>query len=73
MGTQIDTSLHLSDEVSSSFDALATIAMQTASNTETTAAAAEEGSAAMDQVTNSASELSKQSEELRRLVGNFKI
>jgi methyl-accepting chemotaxis protein len=73
MGTQIDTSLHLSGEVSVSFDALATIAMQTASNTETTAAAAEEGSAAMDQVTNSASELSKQSEELRRLVGNFKI
>lgn len=73
MVTQIENARHLSEDVSVSFDALDAIANQTAINTESTAAAAEEGSAAMLQVTHSAAELSKQSEELRKIIANFKI
>lgn len=73
MSTQIDRTLTLSNEVSESFNEMSAIAIETSSHTETTAAAAEEGSAAMEQVTNAALELSKQADELRQLMGNFKI
>ena len=73
MVAQIEQTLLLSQEVSTSFTAVSEIAEITASHTETTAAASEEGSAAMEEVTASASELSKQAENLRSLISNFKI
>lgn len=73
MGNQINQVLELSNDVSASFKEVTSIAALTASNTESTAAAAEEGTAAMEQVTASAAELSKQSEQLREVVGNFKF
>ncbi|HYK73544.1 MAG TPA: methyl-accepting chemotaxis protein [Pseudoneobacillus sp.] len=73
MGEQINQVLELSNDVSASFKEVTSIAALTASNTESTAAAAEEGTAAMEQVTASAAELSKQSEQLREVVGNFKF
>ncbi|MEI5907308.1 methyl-accepting chemotaxis protein [Bacillus spongiae] len=73
MVQQIHHTLTLSNEVASSFTYVNEIASSTALNTETTAAASEEGSAAMEQITASASELSIQAEKLRDVVGNFKI
>ncbi|MDP4083561.1 MAG: methyl-accepting chemotaxis protein [Bacillota bacterium] len=73
MATQIDKTLTLSEEVSESFNEMATISIQTSSHTETTAAAAEEGSAAMEQVTTAAQELSRQADILRQLMSNFKV
>jgi methyl-accepting chemotaxis protein len=73
MGNQIDHVLEYSNDVSASFKEVTNIASLTAANTENTAAAAQQGTAAMQQVTASAAELSKQSEQLRELVGNFKF
>ncbi|MGE8204234.1 methyl-accepting chemotaxis protein [Heyndrickxia sp. NPDC080065] len=73
MVDQIEQSLLLSQEVTSSFTEVSEIAEITAAHTETTAAASEEGSAAMEEVTASATELSKQAENLRELISNFKI
>lgn len=73
MGDQIETALQLSGLVSDSFEAMSSITVETSIHTETTAAAAEEGSAAIEQVTSSASELSRQADKLRQVVGNFKI
>ncbi|GIN85758.1 hypothetical protein J6TS2_21440 [Heyndrickxia sporothermodurans] len=73
MVLQIEQTLLLSQEVTTSFTTVNKIAEFTAEHTETTAAASEEGSAAMEEVTASASELSTQAENLRELVSNFKI
>ncbi|HJV16421.1 MAG TPA: methyl-accepting chemotaxis protein [Bacillales bacterium] len=73
MASQINKTLALSEEVSESFKEMSAISYEASSHTESTAAAAEEGSAAMEQVTSAAQELSKQAEELRQLMGNFKI
>ncbi|WML46194.1 methyl-accepting chemotaxis protein [Neobacillus sp. PS3-40] len=73
MATQIDKTLTLSEDVSKSFSEMAAITIETSSHTESTAAAAEGGSAAMEQVTTAALELSKQADQLRQLMGNFKI
>lgn len=73
MVTQIDHALHLSKEVSSSFEVVQKIADQTAANTESTAASSQEGSAAMEEVTASASELSLQSEKLKNVVSKFHL
>lgn len=73
MGERIDESLQLSSSVSQSFEQVTEIATQTSIHTASTAAAAEEGSAAIEQVTAAASSLSNQADQLRQLVGNFKI
>ncbi|MGE6260317.1 methyl-accepting chemotaxis protein [Heyndrickxia sporothermodurans] len=73
MVLQIEQTLLLSQEVTTSFTSVSKIAELTAEHTETTASASEEGSAAMDEVTASALELSVQAEKLRELVSNFKI
>lgn len=73
MGNQINLALDLSSVVSESFESIVSIATETSGHTETTAAAAEEGSAAIEQVTSAAAALSTQADKLRQLVGNFKI
>lgn len=73
MVAQIEKTLMYSQEVAASFIEVNQIAENTASNTETSAAAAQQGSAAMQEINASAVELANQADELRKVVGEFKI
>ncbi|MDQ0232554.1 methyl-accepting chemotaxis protein [Metabacillus malikii] len=73
MVDHIQQTLKLSKEVSESFEKVIEITTETASYTENTAAASEQGSAAMEQITISTSHLSKQAEELRTVIERFKL
>jgi len=73
MVKQIQKTMELCKEVSESFTLVHDIAEETASNTTVTAAATEEGSAAMSQITTSANCLAKQAENLNDLISKFKI
>nr|WP_059351034.1 methyl-accepting chemotaxis protein [Bacillus coahuilensis] len=73
MVQHIESTFELNKTVEESFDLINRIAIHTAESTEMTAAASEEGSAAMQQVTASSSELSKQAEQLRELISNFNM
>lgn len=73
MVSEIEKTKKLSIDVAESFEAVNQIAANTATNTEATASSSQEGSAAMEEVTAAASELSKQAEYLRELISNFKI
>ncbi|WP_010172007.1 hypothetical protein [Bacillus coahuilensis] len=73
MVQHIESTFELNNTVEESFDLINRIAIHTAESTEMTAAASEEGSAAMQQVTASSSELSKQAEQLRELISNFNM
>ncbi|MFC4411294.1 methyl-accepting chemotaxis protein [Chungangia koreensis] len=73
MVTHIEQTLTYSQDVATSFIEVNQIAENTASNTETSAAAAQQGSAAMQEINASAIELANQADELRKVVGEFKI
>lgn len=73
MVTHIEQTLTYSQDVAASFIEVNQIAENTASNTETSAAAAQQGSAAMQEINASAIELANQADELRKVVGEFKI
>lgn len=73
MVKQIEETLNFSHEVAASFIEVNQIAENTATNTETSAAAAQEGSAAMEEINASAVELSNQADELRNVVNEFKL
>lgn len=73
MVLQIEETLNFSQEAAASFIEVNQIAENTASNTETSAAAAQEGSAAMEEINASAVELSHQADELRKVVNEFKL
>ncbi|MFF2752851.1 methyl-accepting chemotaxis protein [Psychrobacillus sp. NPDC058041] len=73
MVNQIEETLSFSQEVAASFIEVNQIAENTATNTETSAAAAQEGSAAMEEINASAVELSNQADELRKVVNEFKL
>ncbi|WP_336495793.1 methyl-accepting chemotaxis protein [Psychrobacillus sp. FJAT-51614] len=73
MVDQIEETLNFSQEVAASFIEVNQIAENTATNTETSAAAAQEGSAAMEEINASSVELSNQADELRKVVNEFKL
>lgn len=73
MVDHIQQTLILSKEVADAFAEVIDITAETASYTETTAAASEQGSAAMQEITDSTSNLSKQAEHLMGIVENFKL
>lgn len=73
MVTQIEQTLTNSQDVTSSFVHVSTIAENTAINTEKSAAAATQGSASMQEINASAVELASQADDLRSVVGQFKI
>lgn len=73
MVKQIEDTLNFSQEVAASFIEVNQIAENTATNTETSASAAQEGSAAMEEINASAVELSNQADELRKVVNEFKL
>ncbi|MBD8034071.1 MULTISPECIES: methyl-accepting chemotaxis protein [Solibacillus] len=70
---QIEQTLHNSHDVNSSFIHVAAVADNTAANTERSAAAASQGSASMEEINASAVELAAQADNLRSVVGEFKI
>ncbi|WP_226667901.1 methyl-accepting chemotaxis protein [Metabacillus litoralis] len=69
----IQQTMNLSKEVSDAFNQVIDISSTNASHTETTAAASQQGSAAMQEIAASTSMLSKQAEDLMKVIGNFKI
>lgn len=73
MAEKINGTLDYSDAVSSSFVEVNAIAEHTAFRTETSASAAMQGSASMEEINAAASELAKQADDLRSVVGEFKI
>lgn len=73
MVEQIEQTLNNSQDVTSSFVHVAAIAENTAINTEKSAAAATQGSASMQEINASAVELAAQADDLRSVVGQFKI
>ena len=73
MVAQIEQTLNNSQDVTSSFVHVAAIAENTAINTEKSAAAATQGSASMQEINASAVELAAQADDLRSVVGQFKI
>lgn len=73
MVEQIELTLNYSKEVAHSFVEVNTIAKNTASNTETSATAAMQGSASMEEINASAVELAQQADDLRSVVSQFKV
>nr|WP_230199422.1 methyl-accepting chemotaxis protein [Bacillus ndiopicus] len=73
MVEKINITLDYSNIVSTSFIEVNAIAEQTAFSTETSASAAMQGSASMEEINAAASELAKQADDLRSVVGEFKI
>ena len=73
MVSQIEQTLNNSQDVTSSFVHVSAIAENTAANTERSAAAATQGSASMQEINASAVELAAQADDLRSVVGQFKI
>ena len=73
MVEQIEQTLSNSHGVTESFIDVATIANNTAYNTERSAAAATQGSASMQEITASVAELATQADDLRSVVNEFKI
>ncbi|WP_411829998.1 methyl-accepting chemotaxis protein [Metasolibacillus meyeri] len=73
MVEKINVTLDYSNVVSTSFVEVNAIAEQTAFSTETSASAAMQGSASMEEINAAASELAKQADDLRNVVGEFKI
>ncbi|WP_313890802.1 methyl-accepting chemotaxis protein [Psychrobacillus sp.] len=73
MVVQIEETLNFSQEVAASFVEVTQIAENTAANTTTSASAAQEGSAAMEEINASSVELSNQADELRKVVNEFKL
>ncbi|MBM7603849.1 methyl-accepting chemotaxis protein [Metabacillus crassostreae] len=69
----IQQTMNLSKEVSDAFNQVIEISSTNASHTETTAAASQQGSAAMQEIAASTSMLSKQADDLMKVIGNFKI
>lgn len=73
MVSQIEQTLINSQDVTASFVHVSAIAENTAINTERSAAAATQGSASMQEINASAVELASQADDLRSVVGQFKI
>ena len=73
MVSQIEQTLTNSQDVTASFVHVSAIAENTAINTERSAAAATQGSASMQEINASAVELAAQADDLRSVVGQFKI
>lgn len=73
MVQQIEQTLNNAQDVTSSFIHVSAIAENTAANTERSAAAATQGSASMEEINASAVELAAQADDLRSVVGEFKI
>lgn len=69
----IQQTMNLSKEVSEAFNQVIEISSTNATHTETTAAASQQGSAAMQEIAASTSMLSKQADDLMKVIGNFKI
>ena len=65
--------LDYSNAVNTSFVEVNAIAEHTAFSTETSASAAMQGSASMEEINAAASELAKQADDLRNVVGEFKV
>ncbi|MFC7687159.1 methyl-accepting chemotaxis protein [Ureibacillus sp. GCM10028918] len=73
MVDNISITLDTSSKVAVSFVEVNNIAENTAMNTEKSASAAAQGSASMQEITASTTELAKQADELRNIVNEFKI
>lgn len=73
MAEKIMSTLNTSHEVAASFVEVNSIAENTAMHTERSASAALQGSAAMQEINASATELAKQADDLRSVVNEFKI
>ncbi|WP_246027614.1 MULTISPECIES: methyl-accepting chemotaxis protein [Lysinibacillus] len=73
MVEKISMTLNTSHEVAASFVEVNTIAENTALHTERSASAALQGSASMQEINASATELAKQADDLRNVVSEFKI
>ncbi|SOC23752.1 methyl-accepting chemotaxis protein [Ureibacillus xyleni] len=73
MVEKIAMTLETSQEVAASFVEVSTIAENTALHTERSASAALQGSASMQEINASATELAKQADDLRSVVSEFKI
>lgn len=73
MAEKIMETLNTSHEVAASFVEVNTIAENTAMHTERSASAALQGSAAMQEINASATELAKQADDLRGVVNEFKV
>lgn len=73
MVEKINVTLDYSNAVNTSFVEVNAIAEHTAFSTETSASAAMQGSASMEEINAAASELAKQADDLRNVVGEFKV
>lgn len=73
MVEKINVTLSYSQAVNSSFIEVNGIAEHSAFSTETSAAAAIQGAASMQEINAAAAEMAQQADELRQLVGQFKI
>lgn len=73
ISARVTETLSYGKAVAASFDEVTQIASNTATNTETSASAAVQGSASMQEINASAVELAKQADDLRSVVGEFKF